>query len=68
MQERNEQLRKAVEAKEAEVAQAQLAQQSPAGSRQDDTLAAKVAAIEQKANALAQQLHNKVRLPSLPCA
>ena len=52
-----------MEAKEAELSRAQVTrqqQQMPASqAKEEQALADKVAAMEQKANTLAQQLHNK---------
>lgn len=64
LQERNAKLKQAVEAKEAELSRAQVTRQQqhmPASqAKEEQALADKVAAMEQKANMLAQQLHNKV--------
>lgn len=65
LQERNEQLRKALAAKTAQLNCAQVTrqqQQLPVDpqAKEEKALAEKVTAIEQKSNDLALQLHNKV--------
>ena len=70
-QENNEALRKALEVKRAELAMAKAAarQNSPPAepAPAEDTLADKVAVMEQKARSLAEQLHSKVWFDNGSC-
>lgn len=70
LQEHNEALRKALEVKKAELSQAVAAARhaspQPEASPAEDLLAEKVSVMEQKAEALAAQLHGKVSNRACP--